>query len=107
MEHRWNTRVPLDINVTLNYEKVGLISARTRDLSLGGAYVMTDSIRLGKHTMLDVLLPREDDGSQLVRVPATVVRADDGGLALQFTDFDATSIAALRAWISASGVASL
>jgi len=107
MEHRWNTRVPLDINVTLNYDKVGLISARTRDLSLGGAYVMTDSIRLGKHTMLDVLLPHEDDPSRMVRVPATVVRTDGEGVALQFTDFDATSIAALTSWISGVDVATL
>ena len=100
MEHRWNTRTPLDINITLNYDKVGLISARTRDISLGGAYIMTDSIRLGKHTMLEVLFPKDEDPGQMVNVPATVVRSDNSGIAIQFTDFDSRSIAVLTGWMS-------
>lgn len=107
MEHRWNTRVPLDINISLNYDKVGLIAARTRDISLGGTYVMTDSIRIGKHTMLEVLLPNDEDSTQMVRIPATVVRAGSDGVALQFTDFDSGSISVITNWISGANVAAL
>ncbi len=104
MEHRWNLRTPVEVSVTLNYSKLGLISAKTRDLSLGGAFIKTDSVDLGKHVMLEVMFPSKRDGAQdLVNVSGTVVRKDNGGMAIQFTDFEPQSIATLTGIMSNAG----
>jgi hypothetical protein len=104
MEHRWNLRTPVEVNVTLNYSKLGLITAKTRDLSLGGAYVKADSVNLGKHAMVEVLFPSKRNGADdLVNVSATVVRSDSRGLALQFTDFEPQSIATLTGIMNKAG----
>ena len=103
MEHRWNTRTPVEVGVTVNFSQLGLIAARTRDLSLGGAYLETNSVNLGKHSVLEIVFPNRKKQNQMVNLPATVVRADDSGVAVQFTDFNPDGIATLTELMGAAG----
>ncbi len=107
MEHRWNTRTPLELNVAVQYEKLGLITGRLRDLSLGGAFIEINAVELARHTPVDVLLPAPDGGDDYVSVPATVVRTEADGLAVQFTDFAPESIATLTSLMSEAGASRL
>ena len=107
MEHRWNIRTPVEVGVTVNYSQLGLISARTRDLSLGGAYLETSSVNLGKHSILEIVFPKENKLGQVVNLPATVVRSDENGVAIQFTDFHSDGITTLTELMSAAGATQL
>ena len=107
MEHRWNTRTPVEVGVSVNFSQLGLISARMRDLSLGGAFLETSSINLGKHSALEVVFSTDAAQDRLVNLPATVVRSNNDGVAVQFTDFDSDGIAKLTELMSAAGATQL
>ncbi len=107
MEHRWNTRTPVALNIAVQYDKLGLISGRLRNLSLGGAFIEINAVGLARHTPVDVLLPAAGGDDEYVAVPAMVVRTEADGLAVQFTDFAPESIATLTSLMSEAGASQL
>lgn len=85
MEHRWNVRTPVSLNVIVDSPGAGIIRGRTKDLSFGGMYVETaPSVAVDKHSVVDVSIPIV---GQVHNAAALVVRTGPTGFGLMFTDF--------------------
>ncbi len=88
VDHRWSERQPLRIDVVMQYDALGLISGKTRDISHDGMFVETGIIRLFPNDSLILTFanPLKEDGS-LVTVAATVRHAAKDGVGLQLDGF--------------------
>ncbi|MEJ2344051.1 MAG: PilZ domain-containing protein [Gammaproteobacteria bacterium] len=85
MEHRWNVRTPVSLNVIVDSPGAGIIRGRTTDVSFGGMYVETaPSVAVDKNSVVDVSIPIV---GQIHNAAALVVRTDPSGFGLMFTDF--------------------
>jgi hypothetical protein len=105
MDHRWNTRTAANVNVTLKYERLGLVTGTTRDLSLGGAYVRTNTSDMDVNSALKVRFQTDHDGvSDFVELSATVVHAGDDGVGLMFTDYAPSSVTTLAGLLTSAGL---
>ncbi len=94
MEHRWNERKPVRLDVSLQSPLLGFISGRAENMSLGGIYVrLAPSLTLCRNAMVQVHF--SDLGSD-EPLPALVVRCDEKGAALMFTDFEEDTVARLH-----------
>jgi hypothetical protein len=94
MDRRWSDRVSLGHNVILRCNGAGVINGTCRDLSFGGAYVtMAPGINLSGDHPVEVMLPGLDRQHQ---IPARVVRLDNGGTALVFTEYSQRTRELLR-----------
>lgn len=94
MRHR--TRVDFSIKVAASREGEELKPFYSKDLSLRGLYIHTDQpFALGERCHLKIkLLERTDQGD--IDVRGVVVRADDKGMGVQFTDIDPDSFRHLK-----------
>jgi hypothetical protein len=86
MEHRWNVRTPIRLNVVVQSNGIGMISGKTRDLSFGGTYVETaPSVSVRRNSIVKLSMPVAGD---MRTVSAMVVRTAPTGFGLMFTDFE-------------------
>ena len=86
MEHRLSLRTPLTMNVVIYYNGLGLLQARSIDVSRHGMLVDTGQMTLPLHAVVDVAFPL-DSGKRAAppqRTPAMVVRLADEGIGLMF-----------------------
>ncbi len=76
VDHRWSERLPLRIDVVMQYDALGLVSGKTRDISNDGMFVETGIIRLFPNDSLILTFadPLQEDGT-LVTVAAVVRHA--------------------------------
>ena len=89
MEHRLSLRTPLMMNVVIYYNGLGLLQARSLDVSRHGMLVYTGKMSLPLHAMVDVTFPLDSGGkpsSPPPRTPAMVVRLADKGVGLMFAN---------------------
>ena len=87
MEHRLSLRTPLMMNVVIYYNGLGLLQARSLDVSRHGMLVHTGKMNLPLHAMVDVAFPLDSGGkpsSPPPRTSAMVVRLADKGVGLMF-----------------------
>ena len=88
MEHRLSSRTPLMMNVVIYYNGLGLLQARSIDVSRHGMLVRTGQMTLPLHAMVDVAFPL--DAGKLSappqRTPAMVVRVAEEGIGLMFAN---------------------
>ncbi|UCE88165.1 MAG: PilZ domain-containing protein [Pseudomonadota bacterium] len=105
MDHRWNTRTDANVNVTLKYDRLGLVTGTTRDLSLGGAYIHTKAVDMGVNSQLQVRFQTDNGGiSDFVELPATVVHSGNDGVGLMFTDYAPSSVTTLAGLLTSAGL---
>ena len=68
------------------------VQLNTRDISAGGAYFLMDKpLDQGVKVMAEIIIPNETisnlTGTEFqLRVQGTIVRTDDGGIAVRFTE---------------------
>jgi len=93
VDHRWSERLPLRIDVVMQYDALGLVSGKTRDISNDGMFVETGIIRLFPNDSLILTFadPLQEDGT-LVTVAAVVRHATEDGVGLQLDGFRFNSI---------------
>ncbi len=97
MEHRYATRIPLQLSVLIYRQGLPVQAGRTRDISMEGAFVETRYMKCRKHDCLDVeFLQTGPDGCERFRVKALVVRRDKDGIGFEFAALEAKSEQALR-----------
>jgi hypothetical protein len=89
VEHRWNHRHPLDVRLTLLVPGIGIVPARTRDISLGGINVHGPGGVLRRNIPVTVILHLRE-GETLVRhsLRALVIRVREDDAGLMFMDMD-------------------
>lgn len=85
-ERRWNVRLPVAINIIIYYNGLGLIQAKTKNLSLDGAYIETGRISLNQGGELELILYDPEDCTEQQRVRAHIARLDEQGAGLVFRD---------------------
>ncbi len=105
MEHRWGTRVSVDLAVRLDVGADRLAPGLIREVSLSGAYLETRA-GIAPYTPVLIELPRGLHGSsEPHRISALVIRADGRGLALEWSEFAPGAVRTLIAaanWASSS-----
>ncbi len=102
-EKRWADRKPFRTNVALVYDELGLICGRTRDLSLGGAYIETSAVAPATDAEIRLLfLDRCAHPDTVVSVRGTVVRSAGSGVGVMFTDFEKGALNSLRELVVAA-----
>lgn len=95
-EERQHTRLPIRLEVQLTGGQRTLVSGKTRDISREGVYVFAEK-PLPRGTPCQVVLLVTGPKSTLrIEVGGKVVRADDHGMAIAFTDMELDSVFHLR-----------
>lgn len=97
MEQRWTERIPVAVEVLVNYPSLGLVRGRSKDISLEGMFVETGPIALAAESslLISLMLP-EGQNNQQCDIPAQVVYSTQGGAGLVFCSLDVPAIGHLR-----------
>ncbi len=100
-ERRWTARTPLELDVDVEPEGGGAPQTgwRTRDVSLGGAFVAAPVgvvPGLRPQQVVDLVFRLGGPGPSRHRVRARVARVTPEGVGAAFTDFDAATFRALQ-----------
>jgi hypothetical protein len=99
MERRWHARAPIELDVAIYYDGLGMLRCRTRDISLEGMFINTGAIALPYHVPVDIVIPGSADGSPgggMHRLPAFVVRVANEGVGTMFRNVDIRAYRALE-----------
>lgn len=66
MEQRWTERIPMAVDVMVNYPSLGLVRGKSKDISLEGMFVETGPIVLAADAPLSVtfVLPQDKSNRQ-------------------------------------------
>lgn len=95
-EERRFTRLPIRMEVQVSDGQRTLITGKTRDISQEGVYVFVDK-PMPRGTSCGVVLLLTGPKSALrIEVSGTVVRTDDHGMAIHFTDVGLDNLFHLR-----------
>jgi len=95
-ERRKFTRAPFETEIRVTADEGIVVSNRLRDISLGGAYIYSErSPKEGSPCTLviDLIGPRT---LLRIEVEGDVVRCEDQGMAVKFTQIDVDSLIHLR-----------
>lgn len=96
MDSRKSSRKPLRQYVNLESARIGPVSARSRDVSLGGMFVETGALMLPPNADVAVSFNlRHSGGQEAFHFLATVVRRVPEGAGLMFLQMDADAIRTL------------
>ena len=89
MEHRWGSRKPVVVPVTVYHEGRPVGRARTRNIGREGMFDEADAVRFPVHTVLELELPRALMGDRNSRrIPGLVIHNHQDGVGLMFCSFD-------------------
>ncbi|MGD8842824.1 MAG: PilZ domain-containing protein [Gammaproteobacteria bacterium] len=95
LEHRWSPRKNINIDVDLHYPPIGLISGRTRNISLEGMFVELDGVTIPPQARLEISFTAHSHGTAFkYRLPAYVVHGSNRGIGVMlqhsgYREFDA------------------
>lgn len=99
IEHRWNKRQAVDLNVLIKTRLQGSRQALVRNISHGGLFVELPpaAAPLSKHTRVELIFVRSTKRiSRILRMPALVVRSTQAGAGLMLLDSNLTVFHALQ-----------
>ena len=100
MDQRWNTRQPLRLEIKVYdsiYGKEEILRTHTKNVSLGGMFILTAPRQLTVNHNLSIGFPiHNKQGSSHQRLSARVVRSTEQGAGLAFNDNKPDTIHLLR-----------
>lgn len=100
-ERRSSVRKQLALRISLYYDRLGLISCKTRDLSLEGALLDTGGIRLTGDARVEIVITDLMlDFADPIRVSADVSRVNESLAALTFRNLEIGAFRRLKAILS-------
>lgn len=82
-DRRASRRTPVSFRAVLYYNTLMLPGCEVRDLSVGGAFVVTDGQFLPDQAMVDLSLPQLSEGGGADRLTAQIVRSNDEGVGVR------------------------
>jgi len=101
VERRASIRQAMALPVSLYYDRLGLLSCKTRDISIEGMLLDTGRVRLSNNTRVEVVLTdRSQDYSDPIRVQARVSRVHECLAALTFHNLEINAFRRLKALLS-------
>ncbi len=85
MEHRFNQRKPVSLDVMIEHQGLGLVNAQTINVSMGGMYIDTGRIRLPSNSSIKILFTLDAKcNSRTHDVLGIVVRSTEDGVGIMF-----------------------
>jgi len=97
MEKRWSRRTPINLDVALRYDGLGMLRGRARDLSLEGMFIDTGRVALPDYAVVEInFAVSEGETRRVHAVHAVVVRTSRGGVGTMFRQVSLDSVRALR-----------
>ena len=100
MERRTSERQFSVNDVTVSYSNLGLVKARSKDLSLGGICLDTGSVSLPVNAAVSVNFTIDSqDGPLACEAHAIVVRSDFSECCLMFDGMNETTHQALKSYV--------
>jgi hypothetical protein len=94
MEHRWGMRRPCRARVCISAGAGIAGTGRLRNVSMSGAFLET-ALPLPLSSQVEVAVLRDDGSRHVVEFTATVVRAEPGGVGLEWCETASGSICSL------------
>lgn len=89
MEHRWNPRNPIEVDVVIYHQQLGKMRGTGRNICLEGMFVEMDARKLHRNAFVDLVVAlRIGSQSILYRLRALVVHLTEMGAGFMFRDFD-------------------
>lgn len=99
MEHRYNTRVPIKMGVSVRYGPSGWSAGCVHNISTNGAYIAVTGCPFPVYAPLTLILDfHGSTGAARLEWPAMVVRTDDNGIGVMYLEMDTARADTLR-WI--------
>jgi hypothetical protein len=97
MERRWNERKPVQLNAIINSNS-SMITGHTENIGMGGLFLnIAPGIHISNNQAVQVSL---ENDSHEVSVKTTVVRVEDGGIAVKFNDYPPRLLSMLKQFIN-------
>lgn len=97
MDQRWSTRIPIDLDVLLDYPSLGLIRGRARDISLEGMFIETGQIALAADEALAVAFVLDSgQHKKPYNLKAKVVHTANRGAGVVFHNIDAEAAQCIK-----------
>ena len=98
MERRWTERTSINVPVDLSYAGVQTEECRTRDIGLGGVFVvLPETVNLMEETSVELTFKLGATPHLTKhRINARVVRVSGDGVGMMFRDFDAIAFRSLQ-----------
>jgi hypothetical protein len=94
------TRIPFDNEIKVIAGDKVILALGIRDISLGGAFILTDE-SLTEKTPCKVTLSLIGPASLLrIEIEAEILRSDDQGIAVEFTSIDLDGLVHLKHFIA-------
>jgi hypothetical protein len=82
VDKRIHPRVPIDVEVTCEVKGGGIISGRSKDISIGGMFIVSETpVTFGTEVSIALRLPNTKADNHL---PGTVRWLNPGGFGVQF-----------------------
>jgi len=97
IERRSHPRRSMALRVSLYYDRLGLVSCKTRNLGLEGALIDTGRVRLSRNADVElVVTDLLGNYADPIRLSALVCRVDECHAALTFRDFEVSTLRRLK-----------
>jgi len=101
IERRTYPRKSVALRVSLYYDRLGLVTCKTRNLGLEGALLDTGRIRLSRNASVElVVTDLAENYNDPIRLSALVCRVDDCHAALTFRDFEVSTLRRLKSLLA-------
>lgn len=85
MEHRFNLRKPISLDIMIDHQGLGLVSAQTLNISMGGMFIDTGRIRLPSNAVIQLSFTIESEwNNRTYSTSALVVHSGDDGVGIMF-----------------------
>ncbi|MCF6281964.1 MAG: PilZ domain-containing protein [Candidatus Polarisedimenticolaceae bacterium] len=85
MEHRFNQRKEMSLDVMINHQGLGLVNAQSTNISMGGMFIDTGRIRLPSNSAIKIFFTLDTECNNRTHdISAIVVRSTEHGVAIMF-----------------------
>ena len=85
MEHRFNLRKPIRLDVLISHQGLGLVSAQSLNVSMGGMFIDTGRVRLPSNAVIKLSFTFEPEcNNNVYDISAIVVHSSDHGVGVMF-----------------------
>jgi len=95
-EYRWSTRKPIELAVNLYYRDQVTEGCRTRDLGLGGMFVVYPDPGMKLNSEIEVAIRNPVNLKDSRLLPAKVVHRHSDGIGVMFMDFSVQDLRLLQ-----------
>lgn len=84
MDKRWNTRVPVTLDLVINYPAVGLLRGRATNISSKGMFIETALCNLCNNCDIEVTMPSSTAPNGCDMLKALIVHNNNKGIGVKF-----------------------